>query len=209
MGPPGVGKGTVSERLSGRLDCRHISTGNLLREALAQGTSLGRKAEGYMSRGELVPDDLIVALVEEQFERHGDARFLLDGFPRTMAQAKLLDESLARRNARVDDVIVLEAPDEVVLKRLSGRRLCGSCGAGYHVLFIPPRREGVCDRCGGALAQRPDDREEAIMRRLAGYARQMDELGPYYRARKVLFPVDATGTPEQTEAGILDALDRR
>ncbi len=208
MGPPGVGKGTVSERLHARLGCRHISTGDLLRESIAKGTSLGHQAQGHMTRGELVPDGLMVALVEEQLDLNGGGDCLLDGFPRTQAQAQVLDKGLTERGARVDAVIELTAPDDVVLKRLGGRRVCATCGAGFHVTFIPPKSAGVCDRCGGALVQRPDDREEAILRRLAVYARQMAELRSYYRERGVLFPVDATGTPEQTEAGILTALSR-
>jgi adenylate kinase len=208
MGPPGVGKGTVAERLKTRLGFRHLSTGNLLREAIDKGTELGLQAKGNMSRGELVPDGVIMALVEALFDRYGRGDYLLDGFPRTLAQARMLDQGLSGRGTKVEAVIVMEAPDAVVLERLGGRRVCGGCGAGYHAVFIPPRREGFCDRCGGALVQRADDREEAIVRRLAVYASQMDVLRPYYRDRGVLVPVDATGTPEQTEAGILKALGR-
>jgi len=207
MGPPGVGKGTVSERLAARLGWRHISTGNLLREAVRQGSDLGREAERFVTRGELVPDEVIVALVNEQFDRFGDVDFLLDGFPRTPAQAALLDADLAARGGRVHAVIELRAPDEVVLRRLAGRRVCGACGAGFHVDFIRPRADGVCDRCGGVLEQRADDREEAIRRRLAVYGSQMAELVPYYRARGVFRPVDGTGTPDQSEDGVRAALD--
>ncbi len=208
MGPPGVGKGTVASRLADKLNSRHLSTGDLLREAIAQGTELGIEAGSRMSKGELVPDGLMVALVEDQFDRHGGLDFLLDGFPRTALQARLLDAGLAARGTRVDAVIGMEAPERVVLQRLGGRRICGSCGASFHTAFIPPRTEGVCDRCGGVLVRRPDDRDEAIVRRLAVYRSQMDELEPYYRSRGVYFPVDASGTPEQTEANVLTALER-
>jgi adenylate kinase len=208
MGPPGAGKGTVADRVSDKLGCLHLSTGALLREAIAQGTELGLEAGARMSKGELVPDGLIVALVEDQFDRHGEKDFLLDGFPRTAVQARLLDEGLAERRARVDAVVELEAPERVVLQRLSGRRVCGSCGTGFHMDFIPPKTEGVCDRCGGVLVQRPDDRDEAIVRRLVVYESQMAELRAYYRYRGVLFPVDASGTPEQTEINVLTALGR-
>lgn len=206
MGPPGVGKGTVSDRLADRLGLRHLSTGDLLREAIAQGTDQGRHAESCIGRGELVPDALIGTLLEEQLESGGDSPWLLDGFPRTLAQARLLEEMLLRKKARVEAVIELVAPTEVLLRRLGGRLICGSCGAGFHAIFIPPKRAGVCDRCGGALVQRADDREEAIRRRLEVYAGQMAELRPFYRERGVLRPVDASGSPEQTEAGVLKAL---
>lgn len=206
MGPPGVGKGTVSERLAQRLSARHISTGFLLREAITQGTELGRQAEGCIARGELVPDGLIGTLVGEQLERYGVGACLLDGFPRTLAQARLLEESLLRKSGRVDAVIELEAPTEVLLARLGGRLICSACGAGYHAGFIPPARAGLCDRCGGVLIQRADDREQAIRRRLDVYASQMAELRPFYRDRGVLIPVDASGSPAETEAGVLKAL---
>ncbi len=202
MGPPGVGKGTVSERLAARMGFRHISTGSLLREAIRQKTALGRQADLFISRGELVPDDVIVALVNEQLDRLGNGNILLDGFPRTLVQARLLDAALAERGARVEAVIELQAPVRVVMRRLAGRRLCGSCGAGYHVDYIQPRKPGVCDRCGGALQLRADDRDEAIQRRLAVYDRQMAELAPYYQARGVFRAVDGTGTPSQSEDGV-------
>jgi adenylate kinase len=208
MGPPGVGKGTVSALLQSRLGFRHISTGSLLREAVLSETDLGLQAKEHMRRGELVPDTLMVALMEEQFDRYGDGDYLLDGFPRTQAQARMLDQGLTRRGARIDTVLELEAPGEVVLNRLAGRRLCDRCGEGYHVTFLPPQTPGTCDRCGGMLIQRSDDREEAIARRLVVYASQMEELRPYYRDRGVLFPVRAVGTPEQTEAGILKVMGR-
>jgi adenylate kinase len=206
MGPPGVGKGTVSDRLAERLGARHISTGNLLREAIAQGTELGRHAEGCIARGELVPDGLIGTLLEEQLDGLGERPCLLDGFPRTLAQARLLEEGLLRKGERVDAVIELEAPEAVLLKRLGGRLICEVCGAGFHSGFIPPKRAGECDRCGGGLIQRADDRDEAIRRRLDVYARQMAELRPFYRDRGVLIPVDASGSPAETEAGVLKAL---
>jgi adenylate kinase len=209
MGPPGAGKGTVSDRVAGRLGCRHISTGALLREAIAKRTPLGVRAEGYMSGGNLAPDDLIMALVDEQLDRPGEEGILLDGFPRTAAQARLLDAGLAVRGARVNAVIELLAPPAVVLKRLGGRRICGSCGAGFHTAFIPPKTADVCDRCGGRLIQRDDDRDEAIERRLAVFGSEMAELRPYYDGRGILESVDATGTPEQTAVSVLDALEGR
>lgn len=206
MGPPGVGKGTVAERVAARLGIRHISTGSLLRDAIRQGTPKGRQAEAHITRGELAPDSLIMELVAEQMDRAGGADVLLDGFPRTRAQADLLDRALAEREGRVKAAIELQASEAVVLRRLAGRRVCGRCGAGFHVELMPPRQTGVCDRCGGCLEQRADDREEAIRRRLAVYGRERDALAPYYRARGLLREVDGGGAPEASEAGLLKAL---
>ncbi len=209
MGPPGAGKGTVSERVVDLLGCRHVSTGALLRESIARKTPLGIRAEDFMRRGELAPDDVITALLEEQFDRHGKGSYLLDGFPRTAAQARLLDAGLAARGGKVDVVIELRAPAAVLLKRLGGRRICASCGAGFHVAFIPPAQPDRCDRCDGPLVQRLDDRDEAIERRLLVYGNQMAELRPYYESRGLLVAVDASGTPEQAAAGVLGALEGR
>jgi adenylate kinase len=209
MGPPGAGKGTVSNRVADRLGCLHISTGDLLREAIARVTPMGVRAEVCIKRGELVPDDLITALVEEQFDRRGDCGYLLDGFPRTLTQARLLDACLAARGTRVMAVIELAASAEVVLGRLGGRRICASCGAGYHSLFIPPRTPDICDRCGARLVQRLDDGDEAIKRRLLVYAKEMAELRPYYEERGILTVVEASGTPEETAVGMLQALEGR
>jgi adenylate kinase len=209
MGPPGAGKGTVSERLAGRLGCRHISTGALLRDAIARKTTLGIRAEEAMRQGELVPDGLITALVDEQIDRDGDGGYLLDGFPRTAAQARLLDGILTKRGARVDAVVELQTSAAVLLRRLGGRRICASCGAGFHRDFIPSKKPDVCDRCGGPLVRRLDDQDEAIERRLVVYGNEMAELRPTYGGRGILKAVDASGTPDETAAGVLAALEGR
>jgi adenylate kinase len=181
LGPPGVGKGTQAVRLVDELGAAHVSTGDLLRAARRDGTDLGRLAQGYMDRGELVPDDLILDLVRDHLEGiDPDTDVLFDGFPRTTDQATGLDTVLSNGGRRVDAVVLFEAPDETLVRRLSGRRSCPDCGAVYNIYFSPPIQEDTCDRCGGALVHRVDDEPETVARRLQVYLEQTAPLISFY-----------------------------
>ncbi len=195
LGPPGAGKGTQAKRLARDLDLVHISTGDILREAVKNQTPLGMKAKEYMDRGELVPDDLIIALIEEVMPPEGGVIF--DGFPRTIAQAEALDRMLSRKGLRLDAVVLFDVPDEVVVERLSGRRVCPGCGAVYHVKFSPPKEDEICDRCGAKLIQREDDREEVVRNRLEVYRKQTAPLIEYYEGKGILIRLDASRDIEE------------
>ena len=181
LGPPGVGKGTQAARLTDELGFEHVSTGDLLRAARRDGTTLGRKAQEYMDAGELVPDDLILDLMREHLEEmDADTDVLLDGFPRTEDQATGLDDLLDDVERSVDLVVLFEAPDGVLIKRLSGRRSCPDCGAVYNVYYNAPEEEGVCDRCGAELVHRQDDDPETVTRRLQVYQEETEPLVAFY-----------------------------
>lgn len=204
LGPPGSGKGTVAERLRGeRGGYVHFATGDMLREEVAHGSEVGQEAEGYMKRGELVPDDVIIRIVAKRLAA-GDpeAAYLFDGFPRTLNQADLLDESLARRGSKIDFVFYLATPRDVIIQRLTGRRVCRDCGASCHVVNIPPKVEGVCDACGGELYQRKDDNEETIANRLDVYNRQTESLIACYEAQGVLVRLNSDQGVESLMAEI-------
>lgn len=202
LGPPGAGKGTLAAHVSEEYGIPQISTGDLFREAVRGGTELGKKAKAIMDRGELVPDSLTVDLVKERLAQP-DARrgFILDGFPRTVPQADALQAL-----APIDRVINFLADDELVVRRLSGRRVCRSCGAIYHVENIPPKVEGVCDRCGGELYTRSDDQIDAIRRRLEVYRQQTEPLIQYYRQRGKLQDLDSSADPAHTMAQLRPVL---
>jgi adenylate kinase len=207
LGAPGSGKGTAAERLRDRAGHVHVATGDMLREAVKQGTETGRQAETYMKRGELVPDEVIIRLVEERLDgSRPDEAFMFDGFPRTDAQAELLDAALQRHGARLERVFLLETPREVLIQRLTGRRICRRCGTNYHVVNVPPKKPGVCDACGGELYQRPDDREETIVNRLEVYNRQTEGLIARYEEQGVLTKVDSNRGIEELVADILEVL---
>jgi adenylate kinase len=181
LGPPGVGKGTQGALLAEATGARHIATGDLLRAARREGTELGRQAQGFMDRGELVPDPLILGLVREVLQALGpDSGVVFDGFPRTVPQAEALGGVLAEVGRSLDRVAVLEADDDVLVKRLSGRRSCGQCGAVFNVHFSPPAQDGLCDRCGGALVHRADDDPATVRRRLEVYRDETAPLIRYY-----------------------------
>ena len=181
LGPPGVGKGTQAVRLVDELGAEHVSTGDLLRAARREGTELGKLAQGFMDRGELVPDDLILDLVRDHLAGVGDDQdVLFDGFPRTTDQATGLDATLDSIGRSVDAVVLFEVPDDTLVKRLSGRRSCPDCGAVYNTFFSPPGTEGVCDRCGGTLVHRADDEPETVRRRLQVYLDQTAPLISFY-----------------------------
>ena len=203
LGAPGSGKGTTAEKTRDKLGAQHLSTGDMLRAAVKDKTPAGREAEAYMSRGELVPDSIIVRLVEDRLDRGAeDAVYLLDGFPRTAEQAGLLEESVARRNGRIAVVVYLDAPRETLISRLTGRRICRGCGMNYHVVNLPPKKEGVCDACGGELYQRPDDNRDTIENRLDIYASQTEELIARYRSQGILKRVDSSRDPDELAAQV-------
>jgi len=195
MGPPGVGKGTQAKSLEERTGIPHISAGDILRHAVRIGTPVGRRVRPYVEAGKLVPDDLMGDLIGERLGGGGTKGFILDGFPRTVEQVAILDRILARRGVEVDRVCILTAPEEEIVRRLSGRRMCPSCGAVYHLESMPPRSPGVCDRCSSALVQRPDDAEDVIRERLRVYQRQTLPVADTYRDRSLLREVDGTGDP--------------
>lgn len=194
LGPPGAGKGTQAQRLTEKLGIPQVSTGDMLRAAVAAGTALGREAKAYMDQGALVPDGVVIGIIRERLAAPDCRRgYILDGFPRTAAQAEALGKTLEDLGTPLDAVLSLTVDPDEVVRRLSGRRTCGACGAAYHVENAPPRRAGVCDRCGGALVQREDDREETIRKRLAVYRDQTAPLVDYYRGGGLLREVDGRG----------------
>lgn len=191
LGPPGAGKGTQAERVAKSCGVPHVSTGDMLRDSVAKGTELGKLAKGYMERGELVPDDVIIGIVKERLlEPDAEKGFILDGFPRTLAQAIALESELSSLGRTIDFVVNIEVSDEEVVRRISGRRICRSCGKPYHVEFNPPKVEGVCDVCGGQLYRRADDEPEAVRKRLEVYHEQTAPLKGFYKERGVLVGVD-------------------
>jgi adenylate kinase len=198
LGPPGAGKGTQAERLQEDFDLAYIATGDILRKAVADGTELGQKAKEYMDAGDLVPDEIIIGVILECVE--SDAAqdgFLLDGFPRNVDQAAALDEALARLDRRLTAVLCIEAPDDDVVRRLSGRRMCEKSGHVYNVHTDPPKDDDVCDQDGSRLVQRDDDREETVRKRLAVYHRQTAPLVRFYEERDLLRRFDGTRSPTE------------
>ncbi len=203
MGPPGAGKGTQAKRLARDLGVPHVASGDLFREHVQNGTELGRLAKPYMDRGELVPDDVTIAMVAERLSRPDCAQgALLDGFPRTVPQAQALDARLAELGWCLQVVLYIRVSEEVLLRRLAGRWICRKCGAVYHIEFRPPARPGVCDKCGGPLYQRSDDREETARRRLQVYFRQTAPVLEYYENQGLLVEIDG----EQSIENVYHAL---
>lgn len=208
LGLPGAGKGTQAERLCSRYGIPHISTGDMFRAAIAAGTSLGTKVKPYLDGGRLVPDELTISIIRERLQE-ADARagFLLDGFPRTLAQAQALDEMLRDIQKPLDAVIYLHVERDILLARLTGRRICRSCGATFHVVNQPPKVEGVCDVCGGELYQRPDDSEETMRVRLEQYA-QTEPLVSFYTDRSLLKTVEGQQPIENVWDEVLSVLSQ-
>ncbi len=203
LGAPGAGKGTQAEILSAKLGIPTISTGNILRAAIKEGTPIGLEAKGYMDAGKLVPDSVIIGIVAQRLERPDCAGgFILDGVPRTIGQAEALDKA----GVTFDKVLSIEISDTEIEERMSGRRVCQSCGAPYHVKAKPPKQEGVCDACGGQLAQREDDKAETVRRRLEVYHAETEPLKGFYEGKGILVPVANQDTIEGTSKGIMEAL---
>lgn len=204
LGAPGAGKGTQAEIVSERYGIPAISTGALLREAIGAGTELGRKAKQYIDDGALVPDEVVIDIIKERLQKDDcKGGFILDGFPRTVAQAKALDAM----GVRMDGVISIEVSDEDIIKRLGGRRLCGSCGASYHLEYKPCAVEGICDKCGGELVIRADDKPEVIKSRLSVYHEQTEPLKDYYAEKGVLKTIVGQEKIEDTTALTLSAIE--
>lgn len=204
LGPPGSGKGTQAKKLSQELGLMHISTGDILRDAVKNQTDLGKRAKEYMDRGELVPDNLMIALIEEVMPKEGG--FILDGFPRTVPQALALEEMLRSYKRDVDKVFLFDLSEEVVVERLSGRLICSQCGAVYHRKYNPPKQEGVCDLCGGKLIQREDDREEVVRRRYRVYKEQTSPLVEFYQKKNKLIRLDASQDIQEVNKRLLEVL---
>ncbi|MDT8444606.1 MAG: adenylate kinase [Desulfuromonadales bacterium] len=191
LGPPGAGKGTQAKMLTEKFSIPQISTGDILRAAVKDGTVMGQKAKEFMNAGGLVPDEVVVGIVRDRLQEDDcNNGFILDGFPRTVTQADALQNSLQAMGKELDRVISLEVDTEALIERLTGRRMCKECGRGYHVKFDPPRKAGICDACGGELFQREDDQEETIRKRLQVYADQTAPLISYYREAGLLMELD-------------------
>ena len=197
LGPPGAGKGTQAERLREDFDLAYIATGDILRKAVADETDLGKKAKQYMDNGDLVPDDVIIGVILEEVEGAAADGFLLDGFPRTVDQAEALDSALARLDRGLTAVLCIEAPDDEIVRRLSGRRTCVKAGHVFNVHTDPPRHDGVCDQDGSKLVQRDDDREATVRKRLDVYHRQTSPLVEFYEERGLLRRFDGTRSPTE------------
>ncbi|MDP2938825.1 MAG: adenylate kinase [Candidatus Omnitrophota bacterium] len=210
LGPPGAGKGTQAKLLSEGLGLWHISTGDILREELKAGSDLGCLAKTFIDKGELVPDSLVIKLIEKKIlEAKGKNGFILDGFPRNLAQAKSLDSIFKIYNLSIDWVIYFEASQKTIVQRLSGRRVCKVCFANFHLNNMPPKKENICDYCGGELYQRPDDNEETIKNRLRVYLKSASLLIDYYEKQKKLFKVNADFNAEKVYQILLKTFEEK
>ena len=191
LGPPGAGKGTQAAKIIEKYNIPHISTGDIFRENIKNGTELGKKAQEYMNKGQLVPDELVVEIATDRLSKDDCANgFLLDGFPRTVFQAEELDKYLSAKGSKIDHVLDIEVGREELMIRLTGRRVCGKCGASYHIVNIPPKQEGICDVCGAELTQRKDDNEETAANRIEVYNNETKPLADYYEKAGVLAHID-------------------
>ncbi|MBL6469300.1 adenylate kinase [Mogibacterium sp.] len=207
LGPPGAGKGTQAVRLVEKYEIPHISTGDIFRKNIKEGTELGKKAQEYMNAGALVPDELVVDLVKDRLQQDDCKNgFLLDGFPRTIFQAEKLDEFLSESNQKMDIVINLKVEKEALIKRLTGRRVCKDCGASYHIVNVPPKKEGVCDICGGELIQRKDDNIETVENRINVYEDQTAPLIGYYKEAGSLVDFDGEASLDEVFDAIVQAI---
>jgi adenylate kinase len=207
IGPPGAGKGTQATRMIDRLQVPQISTGDMFRAAVKEGTPMGKKAKEYMDKGALVPDEVVIGVVNERFGKPDCKKgFILDGFPRTLDQAKALDELLKKLGTKLDHVVVIEVPDDYLVDRLTGRRTCKGCNYMHHIKNDPPKKPGVCDKCGGELYQRDDDKDETIRQRLKTYHDQTSPLIRYYSALGVVRNINGTLSMEQVQNAIKTAI---
>lgn len=209
LGAPGAGKGTQAKIIMEKYNIPQISTGDMLREAVGKGTELGKKAQEFMKQGKLVPDEIVIGIVRERLKQK-DCKdgFILDGFPRTIAQAEALDKLLAEMGKKIDAVINVNVPEEEVVKRIVNRRTCKKCGAIYHLIYSPPKIDGICDKCGGELYQREDDKEETVRERFRVYRKNTEPLINYYRKKGVLYDVDGTKDIEGVKKDVLSILEK-
>lgn len=208
LGPPGAGKGTQAVDLSNKLNLVHISTGDIFREAIKNKTSLGEKAQGYMNRGELVPDQIVAEIVADRIQKNDcSTGFILDGFPRTDVQASLFDQILWDQKMSIDVVLNITCDEQLIISRLTGRRVCKDCGATYHVTNIPPIKEGICDHCQGVLFQREDDKKDTIINRLKVYNEQTASLIDFYKQKNILVSIDGSLPKEETFENMMDAVN--
>jgi len=209
VGAPGVGKGTQAKRIAADMKIPHIATGDILRDAIRQGTPVGLKAKAFVESGGLVPDEVVVGIIEERFAR-GDTSggWILDGFPRTSPQAQSLETLLTRLSQPIQAVVLLECPDSAILERITGRRSCPKCGAPYHVRYQKPRKEGVCDQDGTALVQREDDTEAKVARRLQKYHAETAAVVPFYEKKGLVRRVDASKSPDEVYRAVSAVLSR-
>ena len=208
IGAPGAGKGTVSDRIINDYELVHVSTGDMLREAVKNGTPVGLQAQGYMNRGELVPDEVIHDIIVERLSRDDvDAGFLFDGYPRTKNQAVDLDEILKQLGKKVDCVIDLDIDDEDLIKRITGRRLCPDCGEIYNIYYTPSKKEGICDKCGGTLIQRKDDNPDSLKVRLEEYHKNTQPVIEYYEEMDIVRHVDASKAKDEVYDDVKDILE--
>lgn len=209
LGPPGSGKGTLAKMICDHYGAMHISTGDLFRENIKNKTELGELASGYIKRGDLVPDEVTIAMVEDCLSKlpHNKS-FLLDGFPRTVQQADALEVILKKLGRSLNAAINVSLSDEIIAHRIAGRRMCRDCGASYNVDLMPSKVDGICDRCGGELYQRPDDKPETVVNRLATYHDKTKPLIDYYSAHDIMIDADNSGSAEETAATIFKALEK-
>lgn len=207
LGAPGAGKGTQAIQIAEKYRIPHVSTGDLFRSNISNNTELGKEAKGYMDAGKLVPDELTVRMLFDRVSKDDCANgYVLDGFPRTIAQAEVLEAELAKRNDKIDYAIDVEVPDENIVKRMGGRRACVKCGATYHIEHVPPKQEGICDSCGSELVLRADDAPETVLKRLQVYHEQTQPLIDFYGSRNILHEIDGTQDMNQVFADIVKLL---
>jgi len=207
LGPPGAGKGTQATKIAEKYNIPHISTGDIFRKNVKEGTPLGKKAQEYMSKGELVPDDLVIELVEDRLtEEDCKGGFLLDGFPRTVYQAEKFDVYLKEKNSAIDKVLDIDVEKDILIDRMIGRRVCKNCGATYHVKNMPPKKEGICDVCGGEIYQRVDDTLETVSNRLQVYLEQTSPLIDYYEKAGNIAHVNGAGALDKVFSKIVEVL---
>lgn len=208
VGPPGAGKGTQATNIIEKYGIPHISTGNILRDHIRRKTPLGEIADGYISKGQLVPDDLVLELVEERLKQEDCKNgFLLDGFPRTVVQAEALDQYLQKLDCKINSLVNIVVPDDILIHRISDRRTCLDCNASYHLLYKRPKKEGICDICGSKLIQRSDDNETAVSKRLEVFHHNTAPVVDYYRKRGLVIDVDGTQTIEKVKTSIEAAIE--
>ncbi|NLZ83880.1 MAG: adenylate kinase [Clostridiales bacterium] len=210
LGAPGAGKGTQAKKLASKYNIPHISTGDIFRANIKNNTELGNKAKVYMDQGLLVPDELVVDLVVDRFKNPDcENGYVLDGFPRTIPQAEALDKALANNQDAVEYAIDVDVPDEVIIDRMAGRRACLNCGATYHTITIPPKKEGICDTCDSALVLREDDKPETVKKRLSVYHEQTQPLIEYYSKKGILKSIDGTKTMDATFDDVIHIIEAR